>query len=276
MLRRWLSPSVFTLVALCFLLPFATVSYVGGCENSGEPGEASFTGIQLVTRTVPTATGADNRHWAHELSNYVEHTSATAAEIAFAAAIVGLVLGLLGLAGGPGLCAAVGLGAVLQLPFTIGDGYEWDAHAGHWLTLAGFAGAGALHFLRWAERRRIAGGRSRAEWFGIGAGVLALTVALPVSAFALRPIGFVIWLVAVASAGYLYVRRWRARKRTGVASSATYWELVVVGTVAIYISLIVGGLLHALWVVPLLWAVGLQITRRVKEAKAIPQSGALP
>ena len=29
-LRRWHSPSVFTLICLCFLLPFATVTVIGG------------------------------------------------------------------------------------------------------------------------------------------------------------------------------------------------------------------------------------------------------
>src|SRR4051794_28585075 len=121
MFSRWHAPSVFTLVALCFLLPFATVTYVGGCEQEGQAGDASFTGIQLVTRSVPPATGADSPSWAHELAAYIEHTNSTTAEVAFAAAIVGLALSLFGLMDGPGVCAAVGLGAVVQLPFAIGD-----------------------------------------------------------------------------------------------------------------------------------------------------------
>ncbi len=267
---------MFTLIALCFVLPFATVSYVGGCESSGEPGDASFTGIQLVTRTVPAATGADSERYARQLASYVEHTEATAAEIAFAAAIVGLALGLLGVAGGPGLCAAVGLGAVIQLPFAIGEGYEWRSHPGYWLTLGVFAWAWLLHVFRWTQRRRIAGGRSPAYWIGVGAGMVGLNVLLIFSVFALHAFALMPLLLAVGAAVFLYIRRWRTRKRLGAANSASYWELVVAGAVAIYLSLIVGVLIHALWAVPLLWAGGIGFIRLVKEANAKPESATLP
>ena len=127
-IHRWRSPSIFTLIALCSLLPFVAF-------GSSYDGRTSFTGIQLVT-----------------------HASSTTAEIAFGAAVVGLVLGLLGVAAGPGWCAAVGLGALfldllfqffLSVPF--GSGYE--PRVGYWLALVLFAWAGILHLGRWVERR---------------------------------------------------------------------------------------------------------------------------
>ena len=44
--RPRLSPALFALICLGFLLPFATVS----CDDA----RTSFTGIQLVTHTVPS------------------------------------------------------------------------------------------------------------------------------------------------------------------------------------------------------------------------------
>src|SRR4051812_35965765 len=108
--RRWHSPAVFGLIALCFLLPFGTVR---SCDDSWDETEVRITGIQLVTHSVPRATGA----WQSEdaatnlgedaaFTREVEKNLGLPAEIAFGAAIVGLVLGLLGVAGG-GWCAVV-------------------------------------------------------------------------------------------------------------------------------------------------------------------------
>ncbi len=275
--HRWFSPSVFTLIALFFVLPFATATNVGGCEGSNyNPGTTSFTGIQLVTRAVPLATGADNQRAAKAITSDVEHREGFAADVAFAAALLGLVLGLFGVSAGPGWCAAVGLGAVLQLPFTIGDEYEWDSHVGYWLILGGFAAAGILHFLFWANRTRARGGREPVYWLGVGAGIIALNYVLYSAGLALRWLVLVPILLAIGAAIFLYVRRWRARKRLGVANRAGYWELVVAGSLAIYASLIVGILIHALWAVPLIWAGLIALKHAAKAANAEPKSGTLP
>jgi hypothetical protein len=159
--QRWHSPTTFTLIALCFVLPFATVTWMGGCSYSGH-GQTSFTGIQLVTRSVPRGTGTGNcsaniagkPDAAGAINSCVEQAGATPAEIAFAAAIVGIVLGLLRVTGGPGYCAAVGLGALLQT-FLFLDNGRVSPHAGYWIALSLFSWAGILHFRRWWARRPI-------------------------------------------------------------------------------------------------------------------------
>ncbi len=272
-LRRWHSPTAFSLIALCFVLPFATVTFVGGCESSGEAGDAHFTGIQLVTRSVPPATGADSKQYARFLARHVEDADSTAAEIAFAAVLVGLGLGLFGVAGGAGVCAAVGLGAVLQLSFTLGDGYDWQPHIGQWLALGGFAWVWLLHLFRWTQRRQIAGGRSLSFWVGVGAGIVALNVLMILAAISLRYLSLPLILAVFVAAVVLYIRRWVMRRRLGVANSAGYWELVVAGSVAIYLSLPLAVLLRGLWAVPLVWVGALGVIRLVKEANHRTQPG---
>jgi hypothetical protein len=108
--HRWLSPSLFALIALSFLLPFATVS----CDDAS----TTFTGVQLVTHSVPRGgvlhEGPD---CSTDISVCVERDAATTATIALVAALVGVLFGLLGVVRGPGWCAAVGFGALLVLPF---------------------------------------------------------------------------------------------------------------------------------------------------------------
>ena len=162
--RRWNSPSVFTLIALCFLLTFGTVTFVTGCDGGDQQflGKTSFTGVQLVTHTVPVGTGSSDtgdqcsRSTGREPDpgSCVEIRGATAADIAFAAAIVGLVLGLLGVVGG-GWCAAVGLAALLQMWISLGSlpgPGGFSPREGYLLALVLFGGAGVLHFRRWRER----------------------------------------------------------------------------------------------------------------------------
>jgi hypothetical protein len=146
-LHRWLSPSLFALIALCFLLPFATVS----CDNAS----TTFTGAQLVTHTVPPG-GVINEapDCSTDISVCVEREAAPTATIALAAALIGLLFGLLGVVRGPGWCAAVGFGALLVLPFE-GPflGPDVTMHGG-WdlaLSLSGFA---ACVYMRRAWRRR--------------------------------------------------------------------------------------------------------------------------
>jgi hypothetical protein len=154
-IHRWHSPSLFALIALCFLLPFATV-FVSGCDTSLHS-STRFTGAQLVTRTVPR--GGVDPSCSHDISVCVEQAGATTADVAFGAAVIGLVLGLLGIARGPGWCAAVGLGALatLFLQFLQSPGLSEDdfsLHSGFWFTLLLFAWAGVVHLRRAWRRAR--------------------------------------------------------------------------------------------------------------------------
>ena len=167
-IRRWHSPALFTLIAFCFMLPFLTVSYeqtcdlVGPCSYGGS-GKTSFTGIELVTHAVPRGTGtgacpgpdSERTYVGAAINTCVEDESAIPAEIAFGAAVVGLVLGLLGVAGGPGWFAAAGLGALFASFVSLATSnhfLHWP-HAGYWLAVALFAWAGILHFRRWRSRK---------------------------------------------------------------------------------------------------------------------------
>jgi len=159
--RRWLSPSLFALAALAFLLPFATVS----CDNA----KTTFTGIQLVTRSVPRG-GRVNEAGSctGDLSGCVERRSSDTARAALAATVIGLLLGLFRLQRGPGWCAAAGFAAMLTLPFESGDA-DVRYHAGYWLILFFIAWAGGLHFKRAVRRwldRRAALGKRPPRWTG--------------------------------------------------------------------------------------------------------------
>jgi hypothetical protein len=207
-IHRSHSPSVFTLIALCFLLPFATVTFVGSCSASGQ-GRTSFTGIQLVTRTVPSGTGTGDcsaraiNDWRGDAINTcIEQAGATTAEIAFSAAVVGLLLGVLGVAGGPGWCAAVGLAALLQIPLSLGD-YHVSPHAGYWLALVLFGWAGLLHLRRWWERRPKRAARRPGYWPVVAAGVIFLAI---VSLLVGLELGC-LWLVPLVWAGGLDLMR---------------------------------------------------------------------
>src|SRR5438094_10634277 len=102
MVTRWISPSLFALAALCFLLPFATVA----CDGATK----SFTGIQLVTHTVPAGGMVDD--CSADLSTCIEQETSTAAGLALLAALIGASLGCFSVVRGPGWCAAVALRAL--------------------------------------------------------------------------------------------------------------------------------------------------------------------
>ena len=146
---RWLSPSLFALISLCFLLPFATVS----CDDA----RTTFTGMQLVTRTVPSGgVLAEGPDCSTDISTCIERDSANTATVALAAALLGLVLGLLGIARGPGWCAALGAVALVVLPFT-GPFFGPDValHSGYVAALLLVVAAWLLHVGRaWRRRRR--------------------------------------------------------------------------------------------------------------------------
>lgn len=152
--RRWHSPTVFTLIALCFLLPFATVFVVGGCGVKKVDSRTKFTGVQLVTHSVPK--GGKDPGCSHDISVCVERAGATTADVAFGAAIVGLILGLLGIERGPGWCAMLGLGALLWLGLGLANLADDAAnlHAGYGLALLLFLWAGLVHLRRAAKRMR--------------------------------------------------------------------------------------------------------------------------
>jgi ABC-type glycerol-3-phosphate transport system permease component len=150
-LSRWLSPSLLALIALCFLLPFATVS----CDDA----RTTFTGAQLVTRTVP-AGGMVNEggDCSADLSRCVQDRSSLPATVALVAALVGLVLGFVGITKGSGWCAALGIGALLWLvePALEPLGPDVRLHAGYDLALLLFIGVGGLRLraIRHQRRRR--------------------------------------------------------------------------------------------------------------------------
>jgi hypothetical protein len=146
---RWLSPSLFALIALCFLLPFATVS----CDSAS----TTFTGIQLVTRTVPSGgVLSEAPDCSSDISTCVERDAANTATVALLAALAGVLLGALGIVRGPGWCGALGGVALLVLPFQ-GPffGPNVNLHSGYASALLLFVGAGLLHVARaWRRHRR--------------------------------------------------------------------------------------------------------------------------
>ena len=158
-IHRWHSPTVFSLIALCFLLPFATV-FANGCQTTAHY-KTTFTGAQLVTHTVPA--GGRDPSCRHDVSVCVDRAGATTADIAFGAAIVGLILGVLGISRGPGWCASVGLGALVVLfrNFTNLSDDDFSLYAGFWLAFLLFLWAGLVHLRRDFKRARAPGRPTR-------------------------------------------------------------------------------------------------------------------
>jgi hypothetical protein len=143
LLRRWHSPTLFVLVGLCFLLPFATVS----CEGA----ETTFTGAQLVTWSVPEGGIVEGER----LNERVEDDASALAVVTLSLASLGFLLGALGLRGG-GWCAATGILTTLLMaraafePF----GPEVTFHEGYTFTLFFLIWAAVLHGVRAWRRRR--------------------------------------------------------------------------------------------------------------------------
>jgi hypothetical protein len=153
-LRRWTSPIGFALVGLCFLLPFATVS----CDGA----KTTFTGLQLVTHTVPRGGVPGYDEYADnpcttDISVCVEHRAGGCATAALVAALIGLALGLLGFVRRPGWVATVGLVAMLVLGLT---GFSFlggpDVHylVGYDIACLLFLALGVYHFGLAVGRRR--------------------------------------------------------------------------------------------------------------------------
>ncbi len=147
--RRWLSPALFALIGIAFLLPFATVS----CDGA----KTTFSGIQLVTHTVPPGgnlAGDQESDCQTYIGRCVEHTSSNTATVALVAALLGLALGLSGIVRGPGWCALVGLGAMVILPFEGILGPQVKLHSGYTLAFWLFIAVWSLHVRRAWRRRK--------------------------------------------------------------------------------------------------------------------------
>src|SRR5262245_55461421 len=110
--NRWLSPALFALVALCFLLPWATVS----CDGA----ETTFTGVQLITTRVPDGGTIDEAQCSADIGTCIERSAGLATTVAFALALIGLALGLVGVVRGPGWCA---LGGMVALAWSTADSW---------------------------------------------------------------------------------------------------------------------------------------------------------
>ena len=135
---RWHSPAVFALIGLCFLLPFGTVS----CEEAGA--ETSFTGAQLATWSVPDGGLVGGT----ELSTQVEGEASALAALTLAAAVLGLVVGILRLPHGEGYCAGGGLALLAVLLVKAVNSLATTLHAGYGLALLLFLWAVAVHARR--------------------------------------------------------------------------------------------------------------------------------
>jgi hypothetical protein len=145
-----LSPTLFALAALAFVLPFATVS----CEGA----HTSFTGVQLATHSVPDGGRPDGGGFGEsctcrDISDEVEHDDSLLAEIALVAAVVGLGLGIAGIRRGAGLIA---LGGVIcaVLMYVSRSFAAVELRIGYWVLLGAFGVAWILHVGYWLQRRR--------------------------------------------------------------------------------------------------------------------------
>jgi hypothetical protein len=148
--RRWLSPTLFALITLCFFLSFATVS----CDGA----RTSFTGVQLVTRTVPEGGKVEEPPDCNaDLSTCVEDEASFTAAVALLSAIVGLLLGLFGVGKGPGWFASIAFGALLALALERFKplGPDVTLHSGMELALVLSAWVAALHGRRAWKRRSV-------------------------------------------------------------------------------------------------------------------------
>jgi hypothetical protein len=171
---RLLSATAFAGAVLAFALPFGTVS---NCDGE----EVRFTGAELATFTVPPDPVNDGT-----LHEDVERNAGLLAACVLLAAVLGLVLAIVGRARG-GLCAALGLVAAQLLVVAVlltGDGGSTPLE-GHALALLSLAIAGVVHLIGAVRARRRAG---RRIW----------DYALARLALALSPTLAVIVLIAIA------------------------------------------------------------------------------
>jgi len=89
----------------------------------------------------------DKTRRSEDVSVWVEHNSSLPARVAFAAAIIGFFLGLLGVARGPGWCAAAVLFALLWLAERFGN-FGVDGRWGYDLALLLASVTSLVHAVR--------------------------------------------------------------------------------------------------------------------------------
>jgi hypothetical protein len=149
-IRRFLSPTLFGLIGLCFFLSFATVS----CDGQA----TTVTGAQLVTQTVPAGGPVHEEECSGDLAQCVEARASAEATLALLAAALGSLLAAFGASRGVGWCAAGGLVATLLLSNIFDFGAEIDLHSGYFGTLLlflllslGYAARGAIRRFTDAE-----------------------------------------------------------------------------------------------------------------------------
>jgi hypothetical protein len=137
------SPVVFAGIVAAFFLPFATVS----CEGA----ETTFTGVQLVTKTVPEGGVIDEEEG--EISDRVESESSGVAAIIIFVAVAGFIIGAFGIERGPGWIAALGIILTIVLGANT-DQADVQYLVGYKLVFALFIWAGVLHLARALARGR--------------------------------------------------------------------------------------------------------------------------
>ena len=145
MTARWHLPTVFAAVFIAFCFPFATVS----CDSA----ETTFTGMQLVTHTVPHGGQISNEDTSgsSDIGDRVESRSSITATLMLLVALAGVVLAVRRKRG-TGWCALVGLVLTLVLGANT-DLAEVTYRWGYWSTLLLFTWACLVHIGRAARRR---------------------------------------------------------------------------------------------------------------------------
>lgn len=191
-MTRTVAITAFAGAILAFALPFGAVSSCDGAE-------VRFTGVDLVTRSVPGETPADA-----ELAKRVESDTWLFAGCALLAAVAGIVLVLLGIPRS-GLCAGLGLVSMQLLLYAIvlasDDG---KLRGGFGLAMLAFAVAGAAALV---ESIRSRWSRGDSAWPALG---WTLAVILP-------PLGL---LVSASLAVLVWVaRRLRSALRASPVGS---------------------------------------------------------
>ena len=138
-----LTPVLFAVAGLAFLLPGATVSACGLSNDS------TFTGIQLVTHTAPSP-GPYVYECTNDPSGWLNLWGPLLAAIVLTAAVLGFLLSAIHARAGPGWCAAMGLLALLfaGASFLGPFGPAADPHSGYWVVLLAFVTAGVSQLIR--------------------------------------------------------------------------------------------------------------------------------
>ena len=147
--RRRLSPALFALVVLAFLLPFGTVA----CDDA----QTTFTGLELATWRVPAGGHVERNNFdcSADLGECVEDRGSLAAAVAVLAATLGLGLGMAAFRRGEGWCVAAGLVAMLDLGLeTVSTDADVTLQPGFVFAVLLYAWLALLHIWRAFRRPR--------------------------------------------------------------------------------------------------------------------------